>query len=237
MRATGLRRREALDLKVDSLRKISGGQWALHVPLGKLHNERVVPIDERTARIFDEIVKLRGSPPPVEDPETGKLAHFLVLRRDGRRFTRDCFRYHLETIEREAQLKEHPTPHRLRHCFATEMLRSGMSLPVLMKLLGHRSIGMTLRYAEVTGVDVRRAYFEALEFRGRKYEVPMPPVVCSPTDRKLTSWSSVASQIEAFSREVESFRRDSRTSPQARPARRLVERLRRIARDFKNLGA
>src|SRR5262249_37418565 len=31
----------------------------------------------------------------------------------------------------------HVTPHQLRHSFATEMLQLGVSLPALMKLLGH----------------------------------------------------------------------------------------------------
>jgi hypothetical protein len=42
----------------------------------------------------------------------------------------------------------HVTPHRLRHSFATEMLRLGVSLPALMQLLGHKDIRMTLRYVQ-----------------------------------------------------------------------------------------
>ena len=38
------------------------------------------------------------------------------------------------------------TPHRLRHTFATTMLRLGVSLPALMQLLGHKDIHMTLLY-------------------------------------------------------------------------------------------
>ena len=37
-------------------------------------------------------------------------------------------------------------PHRLRHSFATEMVRLGVSLPALMRMMGHRDIRMTLRY-------------------------------------------------------------------------------------------
>jgi integrase/recombinase XerD len=42
------------------------------------------------------------------------------------------------------------TCHRLRHTFATEMVRLGVSLPALMQLLGHKDIRMTLRYVQVT---------------------------------------------------------------------------------------
>jgi hypothetical protein len=54
------------------------------------------------------------------------------------------------------------TLHRLRHTFATSLLNGGMSLPSLMKLLGHRDWRMTLRYAEITQEAVGKEYFEAL---------------------------------------------------------------------------
>src|SRR5260370_25566725 len=51
----------------------------------------------------------------------------------------------------------HPiTCHQLRHTFATEMIRLGVSLPALMQLLGHKNIHMTMRYVKVTQSDVQR---------------------------------------------------------------------------------
>jgi integrase len=35
------------------------------------------------------------------------------------------------------------------------MLRAGVTLPVLMKLLGHKSPHMTMRYVEVSLLDVQ----------------------------------------------------------------------------------
>lgn len=231
MRSTGLRRQELLDLKVDSLTTLPRGQYALHVPLGKLHDERVLPIDEETAELFKDLSKLRRSPPRARDPETGKLAEFLLVRPDGRRFSPDAFRYHLGKIEKEAGLQEHATPHRLRHSFATEMLRAGMRLPVLMKLLGHRTIAMTLRYAEVTGIDVRRAYLETIAAIENRYEIPPLPATVRAAN-KSTSWHSVVSQLQALAREIENLRRNLEDPPRRKTVRRLVERLRRLARDF-----
>ena len=48
------------------------------------------------------------------------------------------------------------TTHRLRHSFASEMIRLGVSLPALMQLLGHKDIRMTLRYVQVTQLDLQR---------------------------------------------------------------------------------
>jgi integrase len=56
---TGIRIGECIDLTVDCLRQVHHDQWALHVPLGKLHTERWVPVDEETRRILDRLVALR----------------------------------------------------------------------------------------------------------------------------------------------------------------------------------
>jgi integrase/recombinase XerC len=234
LRATGLRSQELLDLRIDSLRKFPAGEWAVHVPLGKLHNERVIPVDAETARIFEEIRQLRGSPQPATDPETGKPAHFLLMRPSGQRFSRDAFRYHLGKIERDVQLREHPSPHRLRHTFATEMLRAGMSLPVLMKILGHRTIGMVLRYTLVTAADVQRAYTEASAALEGRYKIPTYPALHRQSTRKSTR-QAIVYRLEAFAAQVEAFRCDFAKESEKKKIQRFVERLRRLAADFKDL--
>jgi len=52
VRHTGIRLGECVDLSLDCLRPVAPGQWALHVPLGKLHTERLVPIDDPSANSF-----------------------------------------------------------------------------------------------------------------------------------------------------------------------------------------
>ncbi len=45
-----------------------------------------------------------------------------------------------------------------RHTYATELVRGGLNLVGVMKLLGHRTIKMTLRYVKVTNEDLGRDY-------------------------------------------------------------------------------
>src|SRR5207248_9086933 len=45
IRHTGMRIGECADLSFDCLRSTRPGQWAVHVPLGKLKTERMVPVD------------------------------------------------------------------------------------------------------------------------------------------------------------------------------------------------
>ena len=38
------------------------------------------------------------------------------------------------------------------------MVRTGVTLPALMKLLGHKDPGMTMRYVEITANDLQREF-------------------------------------------------------------------------------
>ena len=58
-RATGIRIGECIDLPADCLRRLGQDHWALHVPLGKLHTERLVPADTEVQRIVARILQLR----------------------------------------------------------------------------------------------------------------------------------------------------------------------------------
>jgi site-specific recombinase XerD len=59
LRATGMRIGELLHLPTDCLRDLGEDKWALHVPLGKLHTERLVPIDDDIRRIHTRLLLLR----------------------------------------------------------------------------------------------------------------------------------------------------------------------------------
>lgn len=45
--------------------------------------------------------------------------------------------------------------HSLRHSFATRLINEGVSLAVVRKLLGHKNMQTTLRYAEVSDGTVK----------------------------------------------------------------------------------
>ena len=51
----------------------------------------------------------------------------------------------------------HVHPHIFRHTFATELVDEGVPLETIQKLLGHKGISMTLRYAKKRGKGLREA--------------------------------------------------------------------------------
>jgi integrase len=76
-RLTGMRIGETVDLDADCLHHLGGDQWGLHVPVGKLHNERWTPVDEPVRMLIARLRFLRLLP-PRRPPE------FLLPRPKGR---------------------------------------------------------------------------------------------------------------------------------------------------------
>ena len=58
LRNTGMRIGELRDLETDSLKKLPDGQYLLHVPLGKLKTERLIPVDKETPAIFFKVLRV-----------------------------------------------------------------------------------------------------------------------------------------------------------------------------------
>ena len=61
-----------------------------------------------------------------------------------------------------AGLTRHYSPHCLRHTFATHLLNAGVSLEVLKELMGHHSISLTLRYAQLYNTTKKHQYETAM---------------------------------------------------------------------------
>lgn len=149
---TGLRRGEFINLRVDSVVKIGSAFW-LRVPLGKLHNDRYIPVHPQVKLLFDEWVEHRGN----QD-----WTPFLFVEY-GRRITVSRVDEIVSRMARIAGIKEKVSPHRLRHTIATQAINRGMSLESIAALLGHRSLSMTLIYARISNRIVQDEYFAVSE--------------------------------------------------------------------------
>jgi site-specific recombinase XerD len=70
---------------------------------------------------------------------------------------RSLFRYHRRISETAIA-----HPHRLRHTFASDMIRAGISIPALMHLMGHANISTTMIYVQISPRDVFEEYARAV---------------------------------------------------------------------------
>jgi site-specific recombinase XerD len=67
--------------------------------------------------------------------------------------TSTAFRLMLKKITKQAKICKNPTPHTLRHNFATNSLQSGLDLMTLKEMLGHSSLSSTSIYLHLFLVD------------------------------------------------------------------------------------
>ena len=160
-RAVGLRIGELLDLELDCVHEVTGhGSW-LKVPLGKLDTERMVPLDDETVDLIDRITRTRTPGRALPHPRNRRPTQFLFTHH-GRRLSQTAVRKELERSATIAGIG-HVTPHQLRHTYATALVNAGVSLQALMRLLGHVSAEMSLRYAHLFDSTVRAEYERALD--------------------------------------------------------------------------
>ena len=161
MRRTGLRIGELRHLDRECVRDDHNGKHFLKVPLGKLHNERLVPLDEAAFVVVTEL-KRRA-------PETSA---WLLENPWGRPVRAKAYNDVLMKLAGDLPVTPgRLTSHRLRHSFATSLLSGGMSLMGIMKLLGHRDYRMTLRYTRISDETLGREYFESLTRIAERYEL------------------------------------------------------------------
>ena len=229
-RSTGMRIGECIDLTADCLSPAGEHQWQLHVPLGKLHTERLVPADVDIQRIVARIVSLRTSVPLPRRPNGDAL--LLPYRRshDG---LYQALASALADAGRRAGCSTPVTPHRLRHSFASEMVRLGVSLPALMRLLGHKDIRMTLRYVEVTQLDLQREFHAARQHTTQPHRMPVVPL---PDVVIAAGLPGIRQAISTARHLLETYRRDMPDEKQRRRVQRLDNRLRAAISQLENIA-
>ena len=223
IRHTGMRIGECADLSVDCLRSTSPHQWAIHVPLGKLKTERMVPVDAFVRELVQRLRFFRSLDPL---PADGRL-----LARPGAKDTLlRHLRDYLHQVCHGLGLSTRLVPHQLRHTYATEMLRAEVSFPALMKLLGHTSPEMTMQYLDVVLTDLQRE-FELARSKPR-HRVPQPPVPSAPQRSGL---HAVLDSLHTAQHMLELFGRSLPNGPSRRCLDRLSNRLSKILREARNL--
>jgi len=210
MRRTGLRIGELRNLEYHCIRS-DGQRSLLKVPLGKLNNERLVPLAPDVVQLIRRIQSVGTRPRSWLVPGFGDIR--MSYHRIRRLLT-----LHSHGLADPARV----TSHRLRHTYATEMLSAGMSLPGVMRLLGHRDHHMTLRYAAITSETVSDEYDKALVRLATKYRLPA-----------LSSTATSEPEIGQILDDLARWLRKHLSSPQS--IRALLKRVERLRHDLQSL--
>jgi integrase len=127
---TGLRRGEILSLKWEQV-DFKGRMIHLR---GKGRDEnRQIPINEALAETFREMVRRIDTPYVFADSRGNPYKHIREA------FASACRRSDIEDFRFQD----------LRHTFACHLVKAGVEIGTVSKLLGHKSMAMTLRYSSL----------------------------------------------------------------------------------------
>ena len=134
-------------LEADAVVQIGGNHW-LRIPLGKLRNDRYVPLHPQLVALLAEwtatnLEHIRAHARLIAD-HRGTVNRHSISR----------------TVHRIGRIAgvEGVHPHRLRHTLATQAINRGMRLEAIAALLGHQKMEMTLIYARIANRVVADEY-------------------------------------------------------------------------------
>lgn len=170
---TGLRKGEFLRLTVDAIVRIGEGEW-LHVPVGKLHTDRYIPLHPRVKTLLGQWLEHRHDQP----------GNLMFIHR-GRPIPQTRVDTAVQRAATAAGIG-HITPHQLRHTLATQAINRGMSLEAIAALLGHQTMSMTMTYAKISDRTVADEYFAVTDQVEALYtDRNLPAEVAGPNMQRL----------------------------------------------------
>lgn len=138
--SSGLRVSELVGLQ---LSQINLRQGVLRV-IGKGDKERLVPLGDEAASWLMRYLK-EARPGLIDNTEN----EVVFPSRRGQQMTRQTFWHRIKRHGLTAGIAQLPSPHVLRHAFATHLLNHGADLRVVQLLLGHSDLSTTQIYTHV----------------------------------------------------------------------------------------
>jgi site-specific recombinase XerD len=156
---TGARAKEVVGLDFDSL-DLAGDRVVFTCTKGE--EPRVIPLHPELKPLLEEYIRVRLEVVPI--PIKKLPALFVGISRSpsrGRprgwnRLIAQTYSHIFRTHANSLGLPNERA-HNMRHTFATQLLKSGASLPAIQSLLGHKNIATTLIYTKVDEEDKRKA--------------------------------------------------------------------------------
>lgn len=151
LRWTGMRSGELRTLRLADLHLADGRASVV----GKSSRPRTVLLPPPLVAVLEEFVAdVRPQLPP--SPLLLANAHPFVTT-PGAGFGQEALSREVELAGLGAGVPGRHHPHKWRHTFATELVRAGVDIHVVQRLLGHRSIASTVGYTHLVLDDLQSA--------------------------------------------------------------------------------
>ncbi len=141
----GLRISEVCSLQVAD---IDSQRMVIHVRDGKGGKDRYVMLGDRLLAVLREYWRLVKPPGSFLFPGTKGAPHLQPT----------TVQRMLQTVVATCGFSKRVTPHVLRHGFATHLLEAGTDIRTIQQLLGHASIRTTVRYTQVSTLQIGQTH-------------------------------------------------------------------------------
>lgn len=141
---TGARAKEFLNINLEDVDLASG---AVMIRQGKGRKPRMVFLGRKTIRAIRRYLRYRKDNHPA-----------LRVSTHRERMTYSALRCSLRRRAEQVGMKSIPTPHDFRRAFALVMLRNGVDIFALQKLMGHSDLQIPRRYLAQTDQDILNAH-------------------------------------------------------------------------------
>ena len=150
--SAGVRVSELAGLNQDDL-DLEGGMATVR---GKGRKERLVLLGPPAIEALQQWLAVRLSLGPKAATQSA-----VFLNKNGTRLTTRSIGRVVEKYVRQTGVGKEISPHSLRHTFATHLLDGGADIRAVQELLGHKSLGTTQIYTQVSMQKLRDSYDKA----------------------------------------------------------------------------
>ena len=139
--SAGIRRQELLNLKIED---VDIQKQILRINQGKNKKDRIIPISGQAMQWLTKyLIKIRESWRPKTE--------YIFLSRQG---------YQMPIVSLHKIIRRYGkySCHKYRHAYATHLMRNGMKVATLQRLLGHSRIRTTQVYTQITIKELKESH-------------------------------------------------------------------------------
>ncbi len=137
--SSGIRLSELINLKWNDLNLLTN---TIIVNQGKGKKDRITIIAKKAKKYIKEL-------------KNNKKSEYFFFSQRNKKYSEKSIQKIVENAGKKAELKIKPTPHTLRHSFATHLLENGTDIRYIQTLLGHSRLETTQIYTHVANTHLQ----------------------------------------------------------------------------------
>ncbi|MFM2414099.1 MAG: hypothetical protein RJB05_1275 [Armatimonadota bacterium] len=161
--ASGIRAGELIGLDLEDVFRTGTDEGALRIRHAKGGQERYALLGSHALRALEMYIKDgRGTLLAAAGSATTDA---LFLNRFGGRLSDRAIRRLFDKLGKSGKVGVKPTPHMMRHTFASHLLENGADIRVVQELLGHKDLSSTQIYTRIRPKQLKDAH--AAHFDGK----------------------------------------------------------------------